>query len=119
MKIQELLQEVEKVERNSLLAGIIANLVKKGEKVSAYADVWAKGSATTGPMAGKKRRAGLYPVTKVESYRLHLQVGEHVYTWFELYGMDDDTEAGDEQMYFQKEGDTWVLAEKGRKAIIA
>jgi len=40
-------------------------------------------------------------------------------TWFELYGMDDDTEAGDEHMYFQKEGDTWVLAEKGRKAIIA
>jgi len=39
MKIQELLQEAE---RNSLLAGIIANLVKKGEKVSAYAGVWLK-----------------------------------------------------------------------------
>lgn len=116
MKVHQLLEEVE---RNSLLAGIIANLVKKGEKVSAYADVWAKGTSKVGPMAGKKRQAGLYPITKTEGYRLHLKVGEHVYTWFELYGMDDQTDAGDDQMYFQKEGDTWVLAEKGRKAIIA
>jgi hypothetical protein len=103
MKIAELLQE----EETTLLAGIIASLLKKGEKVVAFAEVWEKDP--------KKMKPDLYPVARVSEKRVYLKVGQNATTWFELNG--DDPHHGDDKMYFKKEGDTWVLAEPKRKFI--
>ena len=94
-------------EETTLLAGIIASLLKKGEKVVAFAEVWNKDP--------KKMKPELFTIKQVKDKRVYLQIGQNVQTWFELNG--DDPHHGDDRMYFQKEGDTWVLAEPKRKFI--
>lgn len=94
-------------EEQALMASIISNLLAKGEKVAAYAEVWIK----RGP---KKQKPELYPITTVRGNKINLQVAQGISTWFEMNGDETDT-----SMYFQKEGDTWVIAEKKRKPILA
>jgi hypothetical protein len=55
----------------------------------------------------------LYTIRKVKDARVYLQVGQNVQTWFEL---NPDGDVHDD-MYLQKEGDFWVLAEPKRKFI--
>lgn len=109
MWMTELLRKKHKLELNesqdtTLLGSIISNLLKKGEKVAAYAEVW---KADPGKM-----KPAMYPVVEVRGKKIVLQVGTGVRTWFELNGDEQDS-----QMHFKKEGDTWVIAEKNRKFI--
>jgi hypothetical protein len=90
-----------------LLAGVIDSLLKKGEKVAAWAEVWDQDP--------KKMKPKMYPVVKVADAKVYMLIGQKVQTWFEL-NPDDDVFG---EMYFKKEGDTWVVAEPKRKYIRA
>jgi hypothetical protein len=92
-----------------LLARMIASLLKKGEKVQAYVEIFNPGGEAD---------TGLKQIVKAESRRMWVKTDTNE-TWFEFNDTEDEFFGDDDdRMKFKQEKGIWTLREKGGKPIL-
>jgi hypothetical protein len=90
-----------------LLAGVVAGLLKKGEKVQAYVQIFnSSGYPDT----------GLKPIVRAEGRRMWVKI-EAGETWFEFNDTEDNV-YNDDRMEFKQENGIWTLREKDGQPIL-
>jgi hypothetical protein len=90
-------------DKSTLLSKVIAGLLKKGEKVRCFAEVWHPDP--------KLRKGIIYPVVSAQNNRITFRISPSVTSWFDL----PDTDEENSKIYFKQENGIWTLREKKTK----